>query len=64
MTADVMRLLLLLSLIGVGVIAALFLRQRRLSFAAYIGWGFVILFLPLVGPFIVLLTGPGKAKQG
>jgi hypothetical protein len=63
MTADVMRLLLLICLIGVGVIAALYLRRRRLSFAAYLGWGFVILLLPLIGPFVILLAGPGKPRS-
>lgn len=59
---DIMRALLLVCLLGMAVLAALFLRQRSLSLFAYLGWGLLIVLLPLLGPFLVLLKRPGKQR--
>jgi hypothetical protein len=55
-----MRLILLLNLIGMEVLAVLYLRQRRISFFSYLGWGLFSLLLPVVGPFLVILSQPGR----
>ena len=60
---DIMRVLLLICLLGMAVLAALFLRQRSLSLSAYLGWGLLIVLLPLLGPFLVLLSRPGKQRS-
>lgn len=59
---DIMRALLVICLLGMAVLAALFLRQRSLSLIAYLGWGLLIVLLPILGPFLVLLTRPGKQR--
>jgi len=56
---DVMRILLLACLIGMAILAALFLRMRSLSIPAYLGWGLLIILVPLIGPFLVILLQPG-----
>ncbi len=60
---QLMRALLIVCLLGMALLAVLSLRQRRLTVAAYIGWGMLAVFLPLVGPFIVLFARPGKSRQ-
>ena len=52
---------LLLCLIGEAILAAMYLRSRELSLPAYLGWGLVIVFLPLLGPFLAVACRPGKA---
>ncbi len=60
---DVLRSLLVLYPLIMACLAALYLRRRRLSFSAYLAWGLLIVFLPLVGPFLVLLAGPGRTAR-
>jgi len=54
-----MRTLLDVCLIGMSMLAVFFLRRRRLSFQAYISWGLIALLLPVIGPFLIILTRPG-----
>lgn len=64
-TPDVMRTLLALCILGMALLSALYLRQRDLSLSEYISWGLVILFVPLLGPFLVILSRPGsQLKRG
>ena len=63
LSADVMRALLLLSIISMALLAALLLRTRSLPFSAYLRWGLLIVFLPLIGPFLVILLRPGKPRS-
>lgn len=55
-----MRLLLLLILLGMELLAAFYLRQRRMSLLSYLGWGLLAVLLPAVGPFLVILSRPGR----
>ena len=55
-----MRLFLLLCLLGMELLAAFFLSQRRLPFLAYLGWGLLAVLLPVMGPFLVILHKPGR----
>jgi hypothetical protein len=63
LSADWMRLLLCVCLIGIAILAAVFLRGRSLSLPAYLGWGALIVFLPLIGPFQVVLIHPGSSRK-
>ncbi|MFM8320331.1 MAG: hypothetical protein ACKOC5_05375 [Chloroflexota bacterium] len=56
-----MRTLLLVCMLGMLIIAGLFLRRRGLSPAQTLGWG-ALLMLPLSGPFLVLLIRPGSKR--
>ena len=60
LTANTMRILLFICLLGMSLLAAFYLRSRRLTFQEYIGWGLLIVLVPLLGPFLVLLAAPGK----
>ena len=60
MNAEVLRLLLAVSLIAMYVLAMLYLRRRRLGLGAYLFWGLFALSIPALGPFLVILTKPGK----
>ncbi len=60
MNAASIRLLLVLCLTALYLLAMLFLRRRKLSFAAYALWGLFALLVPALGPFLVLLLRPGK----
>ena len=62
-SADVMRLLLLLCLLGMLVLAGMFLRGRKLSMPAYLGWGLLSILVPLLGPFLVILMHPGAPRS-
>ena len=64
LSADIMRFLLLLSMLGEALLAAFYLRRRQLRFTAYLRWGLLALMLPLVGPFLILLHRPGDAGDG
>ncbi len=55
-----MRVILGMSVMGMAVLAVFYLRQRRMSFREYIGWGLLALCVPLFGPFWVIYSHPGK----
>lgn len=59
-SADTMRILLFFCLLGISLLAAFYLRRRRLTFREYLVWGLLIVLMPLVGPFLVLMAAPGK----
>lgn len=63
LSPDVMRLLLFACLFGMATLAALFLRERKLSLPEYLGWGLLIVLLPLIGPFGVILASPGRPRR-
>jgi len=63
LTPDAMRASLVICVLGMALLAAFFLRKRQLSISEYIGWGLVIILLPLLGPFLVILRRPGKRTE-
>jgi hypothetical protein len=63
MNAEVLRLLLAVSLIAMYVLAMLYLRRRILSLGANLFWGLFALCIPALGPFLVILTRPGSFKH-
>ena len=60
-TPDTIRVLLLTLVIVEAILAALYLRTRSLSIPEYLGWGLLIVFVPLLGPFLVIASRPGSA---
>ena len=63
MSTQVLQYLLLGCLVGMALLAAFYLRGRRMSLWAYLIWGLVAVLIPAIGPFIVILTHPGESKQ-
>jgi len=57
---DVIRALLVIGALCMAVLAVLYLRRRELTITEYIGWGLLIVLLPLLGPFLVIFYQPGK----
>jgi len=59
LSPDVLRFLLFLCAVGMAVLAAFYLRGRNLSLFEYIAWGALLVFLPFIGPFLIILLRPG-----
>lgn len=60
--ADILRILLFICIIGMLVISVFYLRRRKMSRLAYLLWGLLALFLPVLGPYIVIAARPGEAR--
>ena len=60
---ETLRLVLATGLFAMLVLAAFYLRTRELSFLKYLGWGMFAVMLPLLGPFLVILSRPGKQRH-
>ena len=63
LTPDAMRASLVISVLGMALLAAFFLRKRQLTTPEYLGWGLIIVLLPLLGPFLVILHRPGRRTE-
>lgn len=57
-----MRALLVGCMAGMALLAALYMRRRELSSGAFILWGLLALLVPLLGPFLVILSHPGHLR--
>lgn len=62
MTADTLRTLLFGCLVMMVILAGFYLRRRRLPTSHYLLWGLLALSVPVLGPYIVIATQPGKLK--
>jgi hypothetical protein len=60
LTRELMRLLIIVCLVGMALLAVFYLRTRRMTLVAYISWGLLALLVPLLGPFLVILSQPGE----
>jgi hypothetical protein len=60
MTASIVRLMLIADLILMALLALVFIRQRRMSWFAYLGWGLLAICVPVIGPFLVISARPGE----
>ncbi len=60
MNAAWMRTLLFVDIIAMALLAFFYLRGRELAWHEYLSFGLIALFVPLLGPFLVILTRPGK----
>lgn len=63
LSPDTMRYLLTACLVGMALLAILYLRRRELSTLEHIACGLLILLLPLLGPFLVIWFQPGQARS-
>lgn len=60
MDAETLRLLLAGFLVAMYILAILYLRRRNLTLGEYAFWELLALFVPALGPFMVILARPGK----
>jgi hypothetical protein len=60
LSPDVMRALLAIGILCMAILALLYLRRRELTVSECIGWGLLIVLLPLLGPFLVITYQPGR----
>jgi hypothetical protein len=58
-TADVIRTLLMVDIVGLALLALVYLWQRRMSRMQILGWSVLALVVPVMGPFMVIATRPG-----
>lgn len=63
LSPETMRTLLAVCMVAMALLAILFLRRRELTTLEVIGWGLLILGLPLLGPFLVIWLRPGTPRQ-
>jgi hypothetical protein len=59
-TADVVRTLLIVDIVGLALLALVYLWQRRMSRMQILGWSVLALVVPVMGPFMVIASRPGK----
>lgn len=60
MTAAIVRIMLIADLVLMALFALVYLRQRRMSWLAFLGWGLLAVSVPVIGPFIVISNRPGE----
>jgi hypothetical protein len=60
MTAAIVRIMLFVDIIVMALLALVYLRQRRMSWPAYLGWVLLAICLPVIGPFVVISNRPGE----
>ncbi len=58
-TADVIRTLLMVDMVGLALLALGYLWQRRMSRMQILGWSVLALVVPVMGPFMVIASRPG-----
>jgi hypothetical protein len=61
--AAAVRVCLVLCLVGMALIAALYLRSRQLNWWEYLAWGLFALLIPILGPFLTILSRPGTSRR-
>jgi hypothetical protein len=57
--AEILRMLLLAVMLAMALLALVYLQGRRLALWQQVGWGLLILLLPLLGPFLAIWARPG-----
>ncbi len=58
-TANVVRTLLIVDMVGLALLALVYLWQRRMSRMQILGWSVLALAIPVMGPFMVIASRPG-----
>jgi hypothetical protein len=58
--AVVLKAVLVITMLAMAFLAMWYLRRRQLSWAGYCFWGLVAIVLPVLGPFLVIASRPGK----
>ena len=59
-TADVVRTFLVVDAVGLALLALVYLWQRRMSRTMLARWVAAAVFVPFLGPFIVIANRPGE----
>lgn len=59
-TAGVVRTLLIVDIVGMALLSLFYLRQRQMSRLAFFCWGLLALLIPVLGPFMVIASRPGR----
>lgn len=59
MNTGILRVLLGADIIIMALLAIAYLSQRRLEWRDFCAWGMLAVFVPLLGPFVVILCRPG-----
>ncbi len=59
-TAGVLRTLLVIDIAAMALLALIYLRQRKLSWLGYCGWGLLAVGIPILGPFLLFVNRPGE----
>jgi hypothetical protein len=57
---EILRMLLLAVMLAMALLALVYLQGRRLGAWQQVGWGLLILLLPLLGPFLAIWARPGR----
>jgi hypothetical protein len=57
---EILRMLLLAVMLAMALLALIYLQGRRLAWWQQVGWGLLILLLPLLGPFLAIWARPGR----
>jgi len=60
---DMMRIFLAACVIGMALLGGLYLCQRVLPRSDYLRWGLLLILVPVLGPFLVILSRPGKPAR-
>jgi hypothetical protein len=63
MTPDFLRYSLFGGIFAILVLSMLFLRGWELSAREYILWGLLAAAVPLLGPYLVIVSQPGKPRK-
>lgn len=58
-----LQALLVLDILGMALLAIFYLRQRPLSWLAFLGWGLLAVLVPILGPFLVIASRPGRPRD-
>ena len=58
--AVLLKAVLIITILAMAFLAVFYLRRRQLSWSAYCFWGLVAIVLPVLGPFLVIVSRPGK----
>ena len=62
MTAEFLKFSLYTAIFCLALLGVFYLRSRRLSWQGYLFWGTLAVFIPILGPFIVILSRPGEIR--
>lgn len=60
MNADILRAVLVVFLALLYLMAMAYLRRRSLTPCQFLFWGLLALLVPLLGPFLVIASRPGR----
>ena len=62
-TTEIIRLLLLLDIIGMGLLGMFYLSRRSMGWVEYLAWGIFATVIPVFGPFFVIALRPGLPRR-